>query len=276
MKRSEKRPGNNAADSSLGTRLVIVDENDQIIEEVIEDEPDLIDLTKFFKTYFRSWKVLLLAIIVCGALMGTLRPGTTSTVQGASVTLYVPPYLYTEVEGRQVRISNSTAQISNALGLIQSKVYQNSVAEQLGTESLHEYGSYRVERQKDTEIITIRTVGRDQEKSMALCQAVEEVLTQQVGPEVSINEWLEVDPVTPYTNVTVTSTMRSVVIGALIGVALYTVYAAVLYFKDRTLSTKEEAETYLGIPVMAVLPVMEEKHSSHLNRFDKPPEKDAN
>lgn len=249
--------GRDAEGRPAGTRLVLVDENDEILEEVIEDEPEQIDLARFFRTYFRSWKLLVLAMVVCGALMGYFRPGTTSTVQGATVTLYVPPYVYKEIDGREVRISNSTAQISNALGLIQSKVYRDLIAEKLGADSLADYGSYSITRQKDTEIIRIRTVGRDQEKAMEFCSAVEEVLRDQVGREVSINEMLEVDPVTPYTNATATSTMKSVLKGALIGAGLYTVYAAVQYFRDRTLSTKEEAEQYLGMPVMAVFPVID-------------------
>lgn len=255
-------PGNSPRDRADGTRLVLIDENGEILEEVIEDEPDRIDLASFFKTYLRSWKLLVLAMVVCGALMGYLRPGTTSTVEGATVTLYIPPYVYKEIDGRDVRISNNTTQISNALGLIQSKVYRDLVAEQLGADSLSGYGSYSVTRQKDTEIITIRTVGSDREKAMALCTAVKEVLTNRVGTEVSINEMLEVDPVTPYTNVTVTSTIRSVVNGALMGAALYTVYAAVVYFKDRTLATREEAEQYLGLPVMAVFPIIEDHQES--------------
>lgn len=255
-------PGNSPRDRADGTRLVLIDENGEILEEVIEDEPDRIDLARFFKTYLKSWKLLVLAMVVCGALMGYLRPGTTSTVEGATATLYIPPYVYKEIDGREVRISNNTSQISNALGLIQSKVYRDLVAEQLGADSLSGYGSYSVSRQKDTEIITIRTVGRDKEKAMELCEAVKEVLTNRVGAEVSINEMLEVDPVTPYTNVTATSTMRSVMTGALIGVALYTVYAAVVYFKDRTLATREEAEQYLGLPVMAVFPIIEDHQES--------------
>lgn len=259
MSGMDERSRASQKDHGIGTRLVLLDENGDIVEEVIEDEPDQLDLAKFFKTYFKSWKLLILAMIICGALMGYLRPGTTSTVEGASVTLYIPPYLNKEVDGREVRVPNSTSQISNALGLIQSKVYRDQIAEHLGAESLSKFGSYDVSRQKDTEIITIRTYGSDQQKSMVLCEAVKEVLMDRVGPEVSINGMLEVDPVTPFTNVSATSTRNSVIRGALIGAALYSIYAAALYFKDRTLSSKKEAEQYLGIPVMAVFPVIEDK-----------------
>lgn len=233
-----------------------------IPEESIEDEPERIDLLKFLKIYFREWKLLLICMAVCGALMGILRPGTSSTVHGASVTLYVPPYVYREVDGKQIRSSNSVSQIQNALGLIQSKVYRDLVAQELGADSLSGYGGYTVSRQKDTELITIRATGPNQEKAMELCSAVQTVFAEQVGKEVSINDMLEVDPVTPFSNVTATSTMRSVLVGSLMGAAFYTVYAAIKYFTDRTLSTKEEVEEYLDLPVLAVFPLIDEDGTS--------------
>lgn len=230
------------------------------VTEVIEDEPDRIDLVHFIHLFLKHWKILVILMAVCGALLGILRPGTSSTVIGAKSTLYIPPTAYRTENGIRRPISNNVSQIENALGLITSKVYREEIAEELGTGSVSDYGSYTVTRQKDTQLITVDAVSSNTERAEELCSAVIDVLKNSVGKTVFINEMLEVDPVKGYSNITVTSTLTSVIKGALIGLVLYCIYSAYKYFTDRTFHSKQEAEDYLEVPVLCVLPELKERH----------------
>lgn len=240
---------------------------EEIPVQVIEDEPEQIDIIKLLKVFFRYWKLLIICMVIGGSLMGLLRPGTSSTVYGARATLYIPPYTDQEIDGRRRYISNNTSQIRNALGLIKSKVYQDLIAEELGAESLYSYGNYSVSRTEDTELIVITAYASNTEKAEELCRAVEKVFTDQVGLQVSINSMIEVDPVRSFTNITTTSTLRSILIGAIGGAILYTIFIIVRYFTDRTIGDKSEAEEYLGVPVLAVFPYIED--SRELDRLSK-------
>lgn len=227
--------------------------------EVIEDEPERIDLVRFFRLFLKHWKVLLVLMVVCGAVLGILRPGTSSTVIGAKSTLYVPPTVYRTENGVRRSVSNNISQIENALGLITSKVYRDQIAEKLGTENISDYGSYRVTRQKETQLITVDAVSSSPARAEQLCAAVEDVLKNSVGKTVFINDMIEVDPVRNYSNITVTSTLTSIVRGMMIGVVLYCVYATYKYFTDRTFHSKHEAEEYLETPILCVLPELKDK-----------------
>ncbi len=239
-------------------------------DEVIEDEPERIDLVQIFHMFFKHWKVLLVLMAVCGVLMGVLRPGTSSTVIGARATLYIPPTVYRTVNGQRRVMSNNLSQVDNALGLITSKVYRDEIAAELGTDSISNYGSYSVTRQKDTQLITIDAVSSNGDRAEKLCTAVMNVLQNSVGKTVSISDMMVVDPVRGYSNITVTSTLTSVFRGMLIGAGLYCIYVAYKYFTDRTLHSKAEAEEYLELPVLCVLPDIEKSSrnstSHHRNR----------
>ena len=222
--------------------------------EVIEDEPEKIDLIRLLKRFLRSWKVLVILMVICGAVWGILRPGTSHTSFGARCTIYIPPYTSRMIDDRQVTVSNNTSQISNAIGLIQSKVYRDVVAQELGTDSLASYGSYSVSRTKDTELITINAVGSDEAKAEELCSAVLDVFQSSVGSSVSINSMMVVDPVTGYSNVTASSTISSIFKGMIGGFVLYCIFIVFKLFTDRTIHSKEDAEDYFDIPVLCVVP----------------------
>lgn len=236
----------------IGT--VLEEQPDPEQTEWIEDEPDRIDLLRFLRKFLRYWKVLLVLMAVCGLGMGILRPGSTSTHYAAQCMVYIPPYASREVEGRQVIYTNNISQLKNALGLIQSKVYRDIIAQELGVDSLSGFGSYSLSKQEGTELVTINTSSSSIEKAEELCTAVLNVFQNKAGAEVSIQSMLVVDPVTGYSTVTVTSTSRSVIRGAAIGFGLYCIYVLVKFFSDRTLHDREEAEEYLGLPVLCVIP----------------------
>ena len=230
--------------------------------EVIEDEPDRIDLLHFIHLFLKHWKVLAILMAVCGVLMGILRPGTSSTVIGARSSLYIPPTVYRTENGIRRPVSNNVSQIENALGLITSKVYRDEIAAELGTGSVSDYGSYSVTRQKDTQLITVDATSSSTERAEQLCEAVIDVLKNSVGKTVFINDMLEVDPIKGYSNITVTSTLTSVIKGALIGLVLDCVYAAYKYLTDRTFHSKQEAEEYLEVPVLCVLPELKKMNKN--------------
>lgn len=233
----------------------------------IEDEPERIDLVKIFRMFLKHWKALMVLMAVCGILMGILRPGTSNTVIGAKATLYIPPTIYRTVNGQRRMSSNNLSQIENALGLITSKVYRDEIAAELGTDSISNYGSYSVTRQKDTQLITIDVTSSSSDRAEKLCTAVMNVLQNSVGKTVSISNMMVVDPVRGYSNITVTSTLTSVFRGMLIGIAVYCCYIAFKYFTDRTLHSKEEAEEYLEIPILCVLPDLVESSIKKTSRY---------
>lgn len=240
---------------------VLKKEPELLSEEEIEDEPEKIDLIRFFHQFLRHWKVMLVLMLGCGVIWGVLHPGTSSTTYGARCTFYVPPLITKEVDGKKQVIGNSVMQLGNALGLIQSKIFRDQIAAELGVENTSQVGSYSVRRAEDTELVTITTSSSDMEKAQQLCQAVLDVFQNQAAKRVSINEILVVDPVTGFSNVTVTSTRNSVIKGAMGGFILYCGYALIDFWKDRTLHSRQEAEEYFGLPVLCVLPEFESSES---------------
>lgn len=239
------------------------------IDEVIEDEPEPINAMRFVRLFFKQWKILVVLMAVCGLGWGILHPGTSSTTYGAKCTVYIPSYTSKTVNGKQVVQTNNLSQVKNALGLIQSKVYRDNIAQELGTDNVGSYGSYSVSQRPDTELITINVSSRSTDDAKKLCQAVFDVFSKQIGKQLSINDMLLVDPISPYSNITATSTITSIIKGAFGGVVLYGLYSLYLFFSDRRLHSKEEVEEYLQVPVLCILPDEDHKQIEDAKKRNK-------
>ena len=233
-----------------------MDEKENLLDQ---PEPEKIDIFRFLNVFRKGWKQLLILLIVCGGAMTIIRPATSTTTYGATCTLYIPPYYEKKQGETSVMVSNNLSQISNALGLIQSVVYREKIAQQLNAVSLSDFGTYSVNRKKDTEIITINANASGAKEAEQLCNAVLNEFQNGAGKSVSIESMELVNPVTPYSSITATSTLQSVVIGAAIGFVIYLCLTIFRFFHDKTLPDPREAEKYLGIPVLCVLPVIEER-----------------
>ena len=223
--------------------------------EIIEDEPDRIDVFAYFRMIKKHMGVILLLMVVCGLGLGFLRPGVQKTMFLGECTVYIPPY--SMVEDRKVY--NSTYQLYNALRLMQTQSCKDLVAEKMNVESLGEVGSFQLKRIEDTELIEIHTQSSSVELAKDLARAVAQVFVEDVGNQLGVNTIEIVDPARGFSNVVGQSTLHSVKVGCLIGFALGIFYLFVRLLFDKRLKTKEDVESYLSLPVFCVLPDMENK-----------------
>lgn len=219
-----------------------------------QKEPEKIDIYRFFDVFRRNWKLLIILVAVCALINIIIHPATTTTVYGAKATVYIPPYTTKQVGGKPLIVTNNVSQLPNAIGLIQTKVYQDTIAQKLGVNTISDAGSYQLFRKKDTDIVEFTCTSSSLDKARELCEAVLDTFNNETIQEASMSEAVVVNPVAEYSNVTATSTFRSLVMGALAGMVLYSFYCMYRFITDKKFRSKEEAQEILELPVLSVIP----------------------
>lgn len=231
-------------------------------------EPEPFDLSNLALILKTEWKTGIWLIAICAVLLGILRPGTTETSYHASCTFYIPPYTQKQKDGEQRVVSNHFEQLDNAIALTGSRKYQEKIVELMQDPSGNIDGSFHFTRADKTDLVSITVQSSSLEKAESLCQAVLKVFEQETAPDVSISSIKVVNPISGYTQTQSTSTLKSVVIGALVGGVLYFFYAVIVFFMNRRFKSKQDVEKTLDIPVLVILPEMEKAVYERKKRDD--------
>lgn len=226
------------------------------VQEPVYDEPPVLDVVYFFRLFLKRWKILVMLILISGGLMGYLRPGFSRTSWQTSITYYVPSRINVETDGKTRTVSNNVSQLSTAIQLMQTKIIRDLVDETTEEQNL---GTYSVSQSERSSLVSVTVTGASQENTEILCEAVSKVFQEDVCKSLSINEMMEVDPMTSISKVTSSSTRSSVFRGMIVGFLLYTGIVILLFLTDRTLHSREEAENYLGTIVLGVFPAVDDE-----------------
>lgn len=160
--------------------------------------------------------------------------------------------------------------------VLKSKSMAESVAQELGAS-----GTVEAKPVKDTEIINISFTANSAENAQKgnelLIKAFQDYVTKneqsqtryvlnepdgqkpgENAAEVVINNHVNVEVVDPPTrsaaSAAVSNKKRTLAVSALLGILLGSGYAVMHYLMNRKITTRQDVEEYLGLPVLAVVP----------------------
>ena len=161
--------------------------------------------------------------------------------------------------------------------ILKSSTVMNAVNEELGTN-----GTITVTPVKDTEMMKVSFKANDAETAQKgnelLIQAFQEYIAQEeqaqtryvvTDPdgkkpgessvaEVTITHHVNIEIVDPPTLATASAAVsnknRTLAVSALLGILLGSGYAVMHYLMNRKITTRQDVEDYLGLPVLAVVP----------------------
>ena len=232
-----------------------------------EVEIDLMEYIKIIKR--RIWLVISLPILF--------------VLVSALVTVFYMPNIY-QADSTIYIISNRTSSpdeqgftnsdvmsdlrlgdvlVSDYSELIKRRVVLNEVIESLGYEQIitpsRLSGMIDVELKRNTRIMQIKVRNEDPRLAAILADRVTEVLAETVAEIVQFENIRIIDtavvprsPVSPNLNL-------NVAIAFVLGLMIAFGIAFLLEYLDNTLKTGEDVEKYLNLPVLSVVPLVEEK-----------------
>ena len=226
------------------------------MNEAMETE---IDLLEIFEMIRKRWIMILMITVVA-----------TIAATGYTIWSYFPTY--TTSTTILVNRQDVTSGISSSSdyymredllltfqGIINSQNLRNRVAEELGSESL---GSISVSAD-DSSIIRIRVTHPDAEMAANVANTTAQVFREMIKEMMYDMDSSVLDPAVINMFPQGMKLKMNVAIGAVLGMMVGVGLCFVIEFLDRTLKNPKQLGTLLEIPVVGVIPDMDDKHLSY-------------
>ena len=206
-----------------------------------EVEIDLSQLLKLLKKNIRLIIILALVGIIIAASATTFLISKKYQSQGS--VLLKADVVNGSLDSTQV--NTNKMMVNNYVKLLQGNNIQDQVAKNLNITSAEVRSSLSITNTTDTQIIEISSTTVDPGLSKRIVDETISVFTTL------IQEKLDVTNVSP-------SMVKNVIIGAVVGIVISLGYLLLTYLLDTKIKNGEQAEQYLGVPLLGIVPFFEE------------------
>ena len=218
-----------------------------------EVEIDLSQLLKLLKKNIRLIIILALVGIIIAASATTFLISKKYQSQGS--VLLKADVVNGSLDSTQV--NTNKMMVNNYVKLLQGNNIQDQVAKNLNITSAEVRSSLSITNTTDTQIIEISSTTVDPGLSKRIVDETISVFTTLIQEKLDVTNVTIVDQ--PEVNPNpVSPSMVKNVIGAVVGIVISLGYLLLTYLLDTKIKNGEQAEQYLGVPLLGIVPFFEE------------------
>ena len=218
-----------------------------------EVEIDLSQLLKLLKKNIRLIIILALVGIIIAASATTFLISKKYQSQGS--VLLKADVVNGSLDSTQV--NTNKMMVNNYVKLLQGNNIQDQVAKNLNITSAEVRSSLSITNTTDTQIIEISSTTVDPGLSKRIVDETISVFTTLIQEKLDVTNVTIVDQ--PEVNPNpVSPSMVKNVIGAVAGIVISLGYLLLTYLLDTKIKNGEQAEQYLGVPLLGIVPFFEE------------------
>ena len=228
---------------------------EKTIRQNDEVEIDLLGLCLMLLHYLPVILPAALLTALCAYLYTSLlvAPAYQSTTQ---------VYILNRTESSTITYSDvqlGTQLTSDYAQLIRSRYVLEEVIQTMDLPMSYEglSGKVSVSTPEDTRIVAITVTDNDPVRAMEIANAVREAASEHIMNVMDIQAVNVVETANLPTQPSGPNTSRNVLLGGMLGAVLAAGILTVRYLLDDTVKTTEDVERYLGLSVLAVIPLNE-------------------
>ena len=148
--------------------------------------------------------------------------------------------------------------VNNYVKLLQGNNIQDQVAKNLNITSAEVRSSLSITNTTDTQIIEISSITVDPGLSKRIVDETISVFTTLIQEKLDVTNVTIVDQPEVNPNPVSPSMVKNVIIGAVAGIVISLGYLLLTYLLDTKIKNGEQAEQYLGVPLLGIVPFFEE------------------
>ena len=219
-----------------------------------EVEIDLSQLLKLLKKNIRLIIILALVGIIIAASATTFLISTKYQSQGS--VLLKADVVNGSLDSTQV--NTNKMMVNNYVKLLQGNNIQDQVAKNLNITSAEVRSSLSITNTTDTQIIEISSTTVDPGLSKRIVDETISVFTTLIQEKLDVTNVTIVDQPEVNPNPVSPSMVKNVIIGAVAGIVISLGYLLLTYLLDTKIKNGEQAEQYLGVPLLGIVPFFEE------------------
>ena len=219
-----------------------------------EVEIDLSQLLKLLKKNIRLIIILALVGIIIAASATTFLISKKYQSQGS--VLLKADVVNGSLDSTQV--NTNKMMVNNYVKLLQGNNIQDQVAKNLNITSAEVRSSLSITNTTDTQIIEISLTTVDPGLSKRIVDETISVFTTLIQEKLDVTNVTIVDQPEVNPNPVSPSMVKNVIIGAVVGIVISLGYLLLTYLLDTKIKNGEQAEQYLGVPLLGIVPFFEE------------------
>lgn len=219
-----------------------------------EVEIDLSQLLKLLKKNIRLIIILALVGIIIAAFATTFLISKKYQSQGS--VLLKADVVNGSLDSTQV--NTNKMMVNNYVKLLQGNNIQDQVAKNLNITSAEVRSSLSITNTTDTQIIEISSTTVDPGLSKRIVDETISVFTTLIQEKLDVTNVTIVDQPEVNPNPVSPSMVKNVIIGAVAGIVISLGYLLLTYLLDTKIKNGEQAEQYLGVPLLGIVPFFEE------------------
>lgn len=219
-----------------------------------EVEIDLSQLLKLLKKNIRLIIILALVGIIIAASATTFIISKKYQSQGS--VLLKADVVNGSLDSTQV--NTNKMMVNNYVKLLQGNNIQDQVAKNLNITSAEVRSSLSITNTTDTQIIEISSTTVDPGLSKRIVDETISVFTTLIQEKLDVTNVTIVDQPEVNPNPVSPSMVKNVIIGAVVGIVISLGYLLLTYLLDTKIKNGEQAEQYLGVPLLGIVPFFEE------------------
>ena len=228
-------------------------------EKSKETENIEIDLQEIFGVLFHRLWIIIVAALVCGAVAFMYSFFIITPQYQSTTKVYI-----LNKQNASGSVTYSDVQLSATLSkdyeqLVTSRYVIEGVIKELNLDETYEslVGRVSASNATDTRIIAITVTDPDPAQAQRMANSVRDLAAKHITEVMDIEAVNVVDqanlpdsPVSP-------SISKWTIIGALVGIIISAAVIIIQHLLDDTIKTSEDVEKYLGLSILALIPVNE-------------------
>lgn len=227
-----------------------------------EDDEVTIDLGEVWH-YIRKHLVQILIVpIVTGVVCALVSMFLIAPKYSSTATLYLTPLVNDTGDVDYTSLQTNTKLVNNVVALLTQDNVLEKVAKDNGfedAEAMRKGKIVAVSNKTGTELIDVTVTTTDPKLSAKTAKDIIDVFIDTMQDNLNVRNIEIVTPPKVNPEKVSPSIKKNTAIGALLGLVLALGVAVINVITDKRLKTKEEAESFLGVPVLCQLPYLDGK-----------------
>lgn len=177
----------------------------------------------------------------------------------STTRIYLTPKVSDQGVVDNTTINSNSMLVNNYISILKGENILSKVAEKLDIASVMTVkNSLRVENETNTQIIAVYAKTNDPAKSKQIAETTVSIFFSEMKDKLDIRNMTILDRAKLNTAPVSPKIPLNLALGALLGLVVSLGYIALKFVLDKRLLTRAEAESFLGIPVLAEIPFFEE------------------
>lgn len=218
-----------------------------------EFEIDIKELFNFLKKKALTIIIVSAIFMIIGLFISTFL---INKKYSSEATIYITPKVTEQGTIDYNSIQTNSQMVNNYMEILKGETILTKVADQVGLESFEEVqDSLTITNPANTQLISVSAETNDPELSQQIVSLTISTFSEDMMDILNLNNVTTINEAKVNSNPVSPSKAKFTILGFGIGLVVSCGYVCISYLFDKRLRTRDEAENFLGIPVLATVPL---------------------